>query len=941
MPEEIAVGTRARATGSGRTTWGAALAALAPLAAIALGLSSACSGETGSLQTQAASSCMLCHNGSLNEDYSGPGIENPHPFAGASQIMCTTCHGGNPQGTDMLTSHVPPPPEIGDDVQLENDAKAYFNRLTLAGIDKFADYQVAGTNYTALDYLQFINPGDVRVAKLGRGCGQCHAGHAEEVNAGLLYTEAGIMSNASYTAGEDNYVAASQGLHEDTAADFGFRAVQDPDHAPGSDPLGSVSELLEDPVYSEFGVTGPLQIFNNNAYNAAALNDDVNLDGSVITNSPLANLFREQVAFTCGDCHLGSAGANNRAADFRSSGCSACHMQYSLGGKSGSSDPNIDKLEPANPDDIDDPERPHARKHQLTSIAQTLPDGTFLPGIDDYACVGCHQGSNRTVLQYWGIRLDQNADVVQHNQYPADPVTFATTHNDTRLYDPVVGNNTFNGRNGSQYLLREDYDGDGRDDTPPDVHYDAGLGCIDCHGSFDLHGGDVNVPGAVIASHMEQQVAIRCESCHGTAEAYAATVAGTTYEGTAAQVAVDGEGHPLRHVTKDASGNYWLKSRLDGAVHFLQQTRDVVVNSGKLDPLTSQAVYSAKASYAMGRADGVATNGIGPQQNYGVTSGFSHSDTMECVACHGSWTNTCMGCHLSGEYNTGNNFSNITGERIVYRQRTADFTYQSPLFFQLGVGPRGKITTYSANTKVNYQWEDRFGNESDMFQFTDRNGQGNDPGKSSPSLSHNAFMAHSIRGKVAANKEGPRYCAACHLTTAGMAAWETPYRTFRDDMAAGNWGNLNFTLLRTHFGLNTGNQLGSPFFAHMAAGLGTGMFLFNENGGPVNPIDDNPNRVGALGVAPASAFNPANVAYDLDRIVEPSGVANGSNNHAWLNPAVGPSLRDGALDPELAGPLGATLIERLSDPDTGIILDSWLDANGASQGSASTYVGGP
>jgi hypothetical protein len=53
------------------------------------------------------------------------------------------------------------------------------------------------------------------------------------------------------------------------------------------------------------------------------------------------------------------------------------------------------------------------------------------------------------------------------------------------------------------------------------------------------------------------------------------------------------------------------------------------------------------------------------------------------------------------------------------------------------------------------------------------------------------------------------------------------------------------------------------------------------------------------------------------------------------------SLRDGATDPDLAGPLGATLIRKLADPVNGVVLDSWLDANGASRGNASTYVGGP
>ncbi len=90
-----------------------------------------CSGETGTLQSASVESCMQCHNGTLEGDYSGPGIENPHPFAGADQIRCTTCHGGNPNGTDALTSHVPPPPQIGDDAFRTTNAKAYFNRLTL------------------------------------------------------------------------------------------------------------------------------------------------------------------------------------------------------------------------------------------------------------------------------------------------------------------------------------------------------------------------------------------------------------------------------------------------------------------------------------------------------------------------------------------------------------------------------------------------------------------------------------------------------------------------------------------------------------------------------------------------------------------------------------------------------------------------------------------
>ena len=56
------------------------------------------------------------------------------------------------------------------------------------------------------------------------------------------------------------------------------------------------------------------------------------------------------------------------------------------------------------------------------------------------------------------------------------------------------------------------------------------------------------------------------------------------------------------------------------------------------------------------------------------------------------------------------------------------------------------------------------------------------------------------------------------------------------------------------------------------------------------------------------------------------------------NAAGGNLLRDGAGDPVLSGPLGATLLERLADPVTGIILNSWLNADGDSKGDAQTYL---
>jgi hypothetical protein len=67
-------------------------------------------------------------------------------------------------------------------------------------------------------------------------------------------------------------------------------------------------------------------------------------------------------------------------------------------------------------------------------------------------------------------------------------------------------------------------------------------------------------------------------------------------------------------------------------------------------------------------------------------------------------------------------------------------------------------------------------------------------------------------------------------------------------------------------------------------------------------------------------------------------VANGANNHPMFDASALPNRRDGALDPQFVGPLGATLIERLTDPTTGIVLDSWLDADGKPHGGAAGFI---
>jgi hypothetical protein len=206
-------------------------------------------------------------------------------------------------------------------------------------------------------------------------------------------------------------------------------------------------------------------------------------------------------------------------------------------------------------------------------------------------------------------------------------------------------------------------------------------------------------------------------------------------------------------------------------------------------------------------------------------------------------------------------------------------------------------------------------------------------------------MPHSIRGKVNGENEGPRYCVACHLTTDSTTpALRASYDTFRSALQpGGNLANLDFNLLRDEIGLNTGNQNNTPYWVHMVAGLGSGLFIFDQNGCPINPLDFDPNRRGCDNPPVAINNNDlANAYFNLDRIVDENGVALGSNNHAIENPGPGGSaLRQGSADPFMAGPLGGYLVQLLADPDSGVVLDSWLDADADPGGDAATNMNGP
>jgi hypothetical protein len=72
-------------------------------------------------------------------------------------------------------------------------------------------------------------------------------------------------------------------------------------------------------------------------------------------------------------------------------------------------------------------------------------------------------------------------------------------------------------------------------------------------------------------------------------------------------------------------------------------------------------------------------------------------------------------------------------------------------------------------------------------------------------------------------------------------------------------------------------------------------------------------------------------------VVENTGVTNASSAHPMLNGQAS-VYRAGSLDPGMAGPLGGPLLQKLADPNNGLILDGWIDSDGAPQGTAANFA---
>jgi hypothetical protein len=122
--------------------------------------------------------CIDCHNGG----HAGDGkVGDPHNSPNV-RLGCIDCHGGDAtQGLTMKQAHIMPK----NPVFFESAANPSDSTVLL--------------NHESSEFIQFVNPGDLRVAK--KACGTCHAAEVDNVGHSMMRHGAMLWGAAAYNNG--------------------------------------------------------------------------------------------------------------------------------------------------------------------------------------------------------------------------------------------------------------------------------------------------------------------------------------------------------------------------------------------------------------------------------------------------------------------------------------------------------------------------------------------------------------------------------------------------------------------------------------------------------------------------------------------------------------------------------------------------------------------
>ena len=697
----------------------------------------------------AVSGCLTCHKN----------IEPMHSSA-AVRLECVDCHGGDAAATTKEKAHVQP--RHPENWKTSANPPRTYTRWT----DE------------SPEFVKFVNPGDLRVAQ--ETCGRCHQKEVNAVPRSTMTTSSVFWTAAGYANGVLSSKRAILGeSYSRDGKPQSIKPVAPP--TPEQIAKGALPQLFPLPkweitqpgeyfrAFERGGIaqgSQPPEIGNPNP-NEEAGRPDIRLGtrgrGTGLRISPaLINIHKTRL----NDPHLSMLGTNDHPGDYRSSGCSACHVVYANDrdpmhsasyaffgntGLSQSADPTIPK-----------DEKGHPLQHRFTRAVPTSQ------------CMTCHMHQPNsfvnTYLGYtmWDYETDAQLLWPKQQKYPTEAEKRASLDanpegaaprglwSDMKFLENVSSLNTqakltqFADYHGHGWnfmaVYKRDRKGNLLDaqgnrvsfDDPDrfkkavhlrDIHLEKGMHCVDCHFAQDEHGN------GQIYGEYGNNIEIECQDCHGTTEKY------TTLR-TSGPAAPTG-GTDLRMGTTPFGRRRfaWINGRLMQRSMLSPDVEwEVIQVKDSITP--GNAHYNERSAYA--------------KTIKNVSGAIAHSDAkMTCYACHTSWMTSCSGCHLPQE-------SNSKSDTHHYETlETRNFASYNPQVIRTDAFMLGVNGTTKGHRLAPVR-------SSSALVISSTNAQRDriyiqQPPISAPGYSSQAFNPHVPHTVRARETQG---CGSCHVTKA-------------------------------------------------------------------------------------------------------------------------------------------------------------------------------
>ncbi|HJU40464.1 MAG TPA: multiheme c-type cytochrome [Tahibacter sp.] len=595
-------------------------------------------------------------------------------------LGCTDCHGGDPTVFGNANAQSP-----GNHAAME---KAHVLPQYPSRWPSSANPERSYTHLTAEspEFTRFINPGDLRIAR--EACGACHLPIIQQAEKSLMANAAMFWGAAAYNNGILPYKhsilgeaytrdgepsAVTNGVANDAAMDArGILPKISPMPAWETVPPADVFRVFErggrniSNLFPEIAVpseTGSIQRLEEPGRPDLKQSNRGPGTGSRVS-IPVLNIHKTRL----NDPFTWFLGTNDNPGDFRSSGCSACHVIYANDrdprhsavwakfgnmGQSQQADPTIPRDRPG-----------HPIKHEFTRQIPTSQ------------CMICHMHQPNmfinSMLGYtmWDYESDAPFMWPEKQHYPDDAEMRKTLDRnpeeaairgkwrdvdflkDVSLMNPQLKDTQFADYHGHGWNFRAIFSRDRKgnlldakqqkiDDDDPEkwkkavhmssIHVDVGMQCVDCHFEQDAHGN------GYLKAEVMGAVEIQCQDCHGTVDAL------PTLKTSGPAASKTGKDLLLIRNPDGKKRFEWVGDTLvqrsavtPGLEWTMSLTKDVS------DPASPR--YNEKATRAHAMSRDTATQKFGA--DVPLAERAHGEDKMLCYTCHTSWTTSCGGCHL-------------------------------------------------------------------------------------------------------------------------------------------------------------------------------------------------------------------------------------------------------------------------------------------------------